>query len=165
MLCGFLEAQTCAKLLISGYPNQKVSEPESYITQIIAVFTQYERDLVRRACAPAGIPFEFSTYLPSVGEVNKWLAEKSVKARGVYPRLPRLPEPERKSRPTYEELQRRCAEAGLEIGKKPRRQSTEKEIEGFRAKHGITDEQWAALPDAPLPWAPLPNVPLPKEEV
>jgi hypothetical protein len=50
-------------------------------------------------------------------------------------------------KPTYEELQRRCAEVGLAIGPKS---STIKTIapEAFCEGYGISKEQFDAIPDA-----------------
>jgi hypothetical protein len=51
-------------------------------------------------------------------------------------------------RPTYEELQRRCAEAGLAIGGKRGRRvfDAEAEAERVRRQCGISKEAWDALP-------------------
>lgn len=65
-----------AKLLISGYPNSTLSEPEFYIAQVVSVFVNYDVGLVKKAVAPSGIPFEVSKYLPTVGEIDKWLSSK-----------------------------------------------------------------------------------------
>src|SRR5262245_28702990 len=76
MLCNDSEAKTCARLLISGYPNSAITEPEYYIAQLITVFVQFDRELVRKAVSPNGIPWDIKGHLPTIGEVNRWLSDK-----------------------------------------------------------------------------------------
>lgn len=95
MPCTVSEAKHLAKLLVGGYPQSGINDPETYLTEIVAVFTQYDRDLVSKAIAPPGLPFDFPTFLPSVGQVNKWLAEKAAKQAELAKKNPlrRLPAP------------------------------------------------------------------------
>ena len=53
-------------------------------------------------------------------------------------------------RPTYEELQRRCAAAGLVIGARRRRPAFDAEAESERVRntYGISKEAWDAIPKA-----------------
>lgn len=53
----------------------------------------------------------------------------------------------RAQRPSYEELQERCARDGLIIGP-GRRKSTAQETAEFRERNGISQEAWNAIPDA-----------------
>ena len=59
--------------MISGYPNSALTEPEFYITQVVTVFTQYDLELVKKAVAPSGIPFDLKPYMPTLGEIEGWL--------------------------------------------------------------------------------------------
>lgn len=112
----------------------------------------YPLELVQRAVLPSGIPADHPTYLPAIGEINNWLSAKAAKDidTRAYPVFKPLPEPERKARPTYEELKRRCHEAGLMIGV---RQETPEQVAAqtkiFREKFQITDEQWNQIPNLP----------------
>jgi hypothetical protein len=57
--------------------------------------------------------------------------------------------PKREDRPTYEELQARCAASGLMIGKRKRTVvDVAKARDEFCAKYGVTPEQLDAIPDA-----------------
>lgn len=86
MPCNASEAAHLAKLLISGYPNSTLIEPEYYIAQVVSVFVNYDVDLVKKAVAPRGIPFDLSKYLPTVGEIDKWLSGK----RDYFDRIGRM---------------------------------------------------------------------------
>lgn len=92
MLCSSLEAAHLAKLLISGYPNSLASEPEYYLSQVVAVFVQFDVDLVKKAISPNGIPFDMPKFLPTIGEINKWLSEKDQKYRNLYRTIPLITE-------------------------------------------------------------------------
>jgi hypothetical protein len=65
-----------ARLLISGYPNSRPSEPEYFVAQVVTVFTKYDTDLIKRAVQPSGIPYSYDKFLPTIGEIDKWLADK-----------------------------------------------------------------------------------------
>lgn len=43
----------------------------------MAVFTQYDLGLVRKAVAPSGIPFDVKPYMPTVGEIEGWLRKRA----------------------------------------------------------------------------------------
>lgn len=45
----------------------------------MAVFTQYEIDLVRKAVAPSGIPYDIKPYMPTIGEIEGWLRKRADK--------------------------------------------------------------------------------------
>lgn len=92
MLCSASEAAHLAKLLISGYPNSTLNEPEFYIAQVVAVFVNYDVELVKKAVAPSGIPFEISKFLPTVGEIDRWLSGKKAYVERVS-RIKALPLP------------------------------------------------------------------------
>ena len=92
MLCNNLEARNLARLLISGYPNSLASEPEYYLSQIVAVFVQFDLDLVKKAISPDGIPAVMPKYLPTIGEINKWLNEKEKDYSNITRRIPSVVE-------------------------------------------------------------------------
>jgi len=79
MPCNASEAAHLAKLLITGYPNSALTEPEYYIAQVVAVFTQYDIELVRKAVAPSGIPYDLKPYMPTIGEIEGWLRVRADK--------------------------------------------------------------------------------------
>jgi hypothetical protein len=133
-------------MLLSAYPSARPSDAEYYVSLVVTVFTRFSDDLVRRAVEPGGIMRDHPTYLPTVGEITAWLQKR---ADMEAPRPRALPEPpiDRTGRPSYEELQARCAKVGLFIGKHPK----EREIsspEAIKAKYCISDEVWNAIPDA-----------------
>ena len=93
MLCSNLEAAQYAKLLISGYPNSTITEPEYYISQLVSLFINFEKEVVARAVSPSGIPSDISKFLPTIGEITVWLNKRAEYAERVnrYAALP-LPE-------------------------------------------------------------------------
>ncbi len=77
MLCSNSEAAQCAKLLISGYPNSTITEPEYYISQLVSLFINFEKEVVVRAVSPSGIPSDISKFLPTIGEITVWLNKRA----------------------------------------------------------------------------------------
>jgi hypothetical protein len=57
-----------------------------------------------------------------------------------------IPQP-RTQRPSYDELVDRCRADGLMIGSKPTH-DPKKAANGFRAAHGVSQDDWDAIPDA-----------------
>jgi hypothetical protein len=80
MLCSASEASHYAHLLISGYPNSALAEPEYYITQVVGVMIQFEHDIVRDACKPSGLPASEPKFLPTVGTLTNYLTAQAASA-------------------------------------------------------------------------------------
>ncbi len=141
-----------AKRLFDYYPGQEAGNPEVVLAGTAEVFVHYAQlygwQLVERAVSPVyGLPKAHPKFMPRVGEVTEWLEKDTAHLVKTPPPVLALPEPEtrREARPTYEELQRRCAEAGLFIGDN---KTTAKpfDVAAFKKKMGISDDQWNAIP-------------------
>ncbi len=70
------EAAQLAKLLISAYPNSRATEPEYYIAQVVTVFLNWPQALIEKAVSPSGIAYDYPTFLPTIGEINRWLEKR-----------------------------------------------------------------------------------------
>lgn len=46
---------------------------------MVAVFVGYDIDLVKKAVAPSGIPFDIKKYMPTIGEIEGWLRVRADK--------------------------------------------------------------------------------------
>lgn len=75
--CGVSEARDLASVLLTCYAGQAPAERQGYIATVAALFANYPYELVKKAVAPWGIPTDHPTYLPTVGEIAKWLDKKA----------------------------------------------------------------------------------------
>lgn len=73
-------------MLLASYPNSTPSDEQGYIALVMGVFMRYPPDLVRKAVAPSGIPFEIIKWLPTVGEIEKWLKGWNDRVLAAYER-------------------------------------------------------------------------------
>lgn len=74
------------------------------------------------------------------------LLEREKAAREQIAEREQLAIEHKRSRKTYEQLQAELAEAGIFIGLGPPQKAID--IAAFREKHGISQEQWDAIPNA-----------------
>lgn len=149
-----------ARLLLGSYRKGDANDPETYVTSIAAVLSSYPEDVIRTATDPrTGVQRKFPKWMPNSGEVAEFCdglyqvqlsaerrrrdLEAQMAERELVARQSALP------RPTYEELVARCRADGLMIGPESKAtRMTESEVEAFRAEHGVSAEQWAAIPEA-----------------
>ncbi len=89
--CNRSEALALARMLLASYPNSTPVDQEGYIGLVVTIFSEYSPELVRKAVAPTGIPREVK-FLPTTGEIEKWLSEKQLFERKMAAEkpLPRL---------------------------------------------------------------------------
>lgn len=114
-----------------------------------AIFLQYEPDLVRKAVAPSGIPFEIVKWLPTTGEIEKWLKGWNDKVLAAYERDARREQQIRDreewlSQPATERMKLK-AKAWLE-----RTDPVAQELSGQKPKALTEEQKKAALDDAAL---------------
>ena len=149
------EAKKGAARLLGCYRTGDANDPEVYISGVVAVLSRYSIEIIREVTEPAtGLPSK-SNWLPTIAEIRKEcdLLEERAKrkvylARQLEQQFAERETPaDRQQRPSYEELQRRCHEVGLMIGPKGSRLAPI-DVAAFRQKHGISKEQWDAIPDA-----------------
>jgi hypothetical protein len=124
-----------------------------YTTAIAAVLAEYPADIVREVTDPRrGIQTKLN-WLPTVAEVKKACEQLAAPRRqqAAYAAAVRRQLEERKRiegpRQTVEEIRAEMAKRGIHLGRSGRGQ-----IEtpaSAKAKLGLTDEQWNAIPDGP----------------
>jgi hypothetical protein len=148
------EAKRGAARLLGCYRAGDANDPEIYVAAVISVLVRYPVEIIREVTEPAtGLPGK-SNWLPTVAEVRNECEVLDARERRKVERERQIAEQlqartqitDQRPRPTYEELQRRCAEVGLMIGPKGSRLPPVDPAEIMK-KHGISKEQWDAMPD------------------
>lgn len=140
--------------LFSFYPPLDVGDPKAFLAGVVALMQHYPMDIVERVCDPArGLP-STNKYAPNLAEIRNALEvvaepwrrqmEREAIARQAAKALP-PPIQDRSKRKTYEQIVEECRAAGIMIGPKGK---SGVDIGEFRNKHGISLEQWNAIPDA-----------------
>ncbi len=149
------EAKKGASRLLGCYRTGDANDPEVYISGVVAVLSRYTIEIIRAVTEPAtGLPSK-SNWLPTIAEIRKecdLLEERETRKAHLAKQLEeqfasREKPVETKPRPTYEELQRRCHDVGLMFGPKGSRLPP-LDVAAFRQNHGISQEQWDAIPNA-----------------
>lgn len=145
-----------ARTMFGCYRKGDAHDPDTYVAAVAAVLAEYPDDTIWTVTDPrAGLPSKVS-WLPTVKEVRdaceahygptRRALELEAAERKQLAERAQLKITDGRPRKTYEELIADCAARGLHIGpKKPTVQS----IDGFLAEHGVTREQFDALPDLP----------------
>ena len=133
----------------------EVGDPEILLSGAVKMFLSYPKEVVEAVCDPvSGLPAQ-SKWSPKLSEIRDALEiawapvkrhierEKAIEAQLAERKLLEAPT---KPRPTYEELQARCAAGGLHIG--PKGSGPRMAPAAFKTKYGLTEEQWNAIPNA-----------------
>jgi hypothetical protein len=143
-----------ARLLLGCYRRGEANDPDTYVAAIAAVLATYPDETICYVTHPiTGIPSKVG-FLPTVKEIRdacedhygptrRAIEREAQTRRQLEERARALPD--MRPRPTYEELVRRCREDGLMIGGKGPAEKFD--VEAFKAQHGISDEEWAAIPN------------------
>jgi hypothetical protein len=148
------EAKKGAARLLGCYRTGDANDPEIYVSAVISVLVRYPVEIIREVTEPStGLPGK-SNWLPTVAEVRNECEVLAARERRKIEREQQISEQlearkqitDQRPRPTYEELQRRCAEVGLHIGPKGTRLPPVDPVK-IMEKHGISKEQWDAMPD------------------
>jgi hypothetical protein len=146
------------RLLLGSYRKGEANDPEVYVSGVVRILAAYPLDVVRRVVDPLdGLP-STCDWLPKFSEV-KAACEKLVapgvidrmtdwKLRSAHQiaereRIAALPAPKQ----SYADFRDEMAARGLPIERRDRRIAGT--AEAVRAKFGITQEQWDAMPDIP----------------
>jgi hypothetical protein len=147
------EAKKGAARLLGCYRTGDANDPEIYVSAVISVLVRYPVEIIREVTEPStGLPGK-SSWLPTVAEVRNECEVLAARERRKIEREQQIAEQiqartqitYQRPRPTYEELQRRCAEVGLMIGPKGSRLGP-LDPGKVMEKHGISKEQWDAIP-------------------
>lgn len=148
---------TFANQLFDFYPPQEIGNPETFLAGVIELFEHYPSQVIATAVSPVyGIPSKYK-FIPRISEIKEFLEARMAPIRREQERraieaerLAMLPPPiDRSSRPTYEELQARCAADGLIIGKaRANKYNTAQAAKDFCDKNGISAEEFNSIPNA-----------------
>lgn len=159
------ECLQAAERMYGLYRKSDACDPEVFAAGAAAVFSEYPREVVAFVTDPrTGLP-RTSKWPPTVSEVGdacqaimdqRAAAEARERRRQAWVDERRREEEFERThgpRPSYQQLVARCAEKGLMIGPNagPARPLTGREIEDFKTAHGVSDDVWASIPDAPKP--------------
>lgn len=151
-------------MLFGQYRKGDANDPQTYVASIAAILAEYPAETIRHVTDPrtgiAGNPRpdpgtgRVWTGMPNPGDVKlacedhygitRRLLEREAQTRWQLAERDQLKITDRRERKTYAQLQAKCAEAGIFIGnaQKPF------DAKAFRESHGLTQEQWDAIPDA-----------------
>lgn len=148
-------AATMAARLFNYFPPPEVGDAEILLSGAVKMFLSFPQEAVEAVCDPvSGLP-AMQKWAPKLSELRQSLDSASIP---IYRRQEREKQiqqqledrkaiPDLRPRPTYEELQRRCAEVGLYIGPKGSRLPPVDPVK-IRETYGISKEQWDAIPNA-----------------
>lgn len=147
-----------AQLLFGCYRKGDANDPKTYVTAVAAVLSDYPEETIRFVTDPrTGMPSR-GEWMPTVGEIKRACEEHHGPVRRAMEReanerrqlLERqtLAIADNRPRKTYEELVADCQAKGLNIG--PKKPGKVQPIDGFLAEHGVTREQFDAMPDLPV---------------
>jgi hypothetical protein len=151
-----------ARLLFGQYRRGDANDPDIYVASVAAILADYPTETIRYVTDPrtgiAANPINPNwTGPPDIADVKRACekhcgptrrsAEREAAIRQQLDERKALPAPEeRAKRPTYEELCRRCAEAGFPIGPQKHQPLTMKPAD-IMAKYNISQALWDALPN------------------
>lgn len=144
-------ATRCATILLGCYRSGDANDPEIYVSSVVAMFCAYPVDVMERVVNPVtGLPAR-SQWLPTLAEVRsaceeiygpmKWASEWDKRAQRQLEERAQI-EADRSSRLNYDELRAKYPEAWVSEIPNPF------DVDAFRRKHGISQEQWDAIPNA-----------------
>ncbi len=158
------EAIDAVAKMVDAYPNGRASITDSYIGSMANLLCQYPRLIALQCTDPArGVPRK-TKFIPTIADVVEWcepltadmhktvahedaiavqLAEREEWERG----------PAERPKQTIEELRAEMRARGLNMGGPKGHTETPETV---RAKLGLSQEEWDALPDAdPGSWRRL----------
>lgn len=153
-----LYAAERAKVLFGSYRKGDANDPDRYLAAIITVLAGYPEETIRFVTDPrTGVQNKFPDWMPNApqvklacedhyGPVRRAMEQEANERRQLSERKT-LAIADNRPRKTYEELVADCQARGLNIG--PKKASVEA-IDGFLAEHGVSREQFDAMPDLPV---------------
>jgi hypothetical protein len=134
----------------------EANDPEIYTASVASVLAEYPEQVINFVTDPrTGLPSRCN-FLPTVKEVRDACEHEMAPRRAEMARAARIraqleanreAEVDRSSRPSYEDIQRKFADAGIMIGGRQRVGATEP-VEKMIERLGVTREQWDAIPEA-----------------
>lgn len=145
-----------AKLLLGCYRVGDANDPEVYTAAVIRVLSDYPEDIVRSVVDPReGLPSKVQ-WLPTVKEIRAACNEIHLPRQRLQEMQERVAEQiaERERiesvravrKETWAETKADLERRGFNFGHKKRPEITGDEL---MRKHGVSQEQWDAIPDLP----------------
>jgi hypothetical protein len=123
------------------------------MTGLVQVLCAYPQSTVEAMLSPiSGVPAKHS-FLPSIAEIREWLEDHAPRVSWAPRRALELSAPDmpRENRLNVAGLREKYgADWGLDKERHSRMWKA-LTVEELKAQGGLSDEQWNALPDAPLP--------------
>jgi hypothetical protein len=152
--------------MMGCYPSLSLHDPKVYIAELVNVLTRYPLDVGEKAIEKA--KQESPKFIPTVPEVAAacqalvksqqefWSYARQWEEQSRRQLLERkeeedASEPIEHRRRIADRISNQLRAAGFRIGAK-REHDRRFTVAAVKEKLGITDEQWAALPDAPRPF-------------
>lgn len=153
------QAAILVKRMMGSYPSLSLHDPQVYIAELVTVLTQYSLEIGERAIDKA--KQESPKYVPTVPQVkaacqelrrdDAWTYAVEYEHRSqqqLEDRRERERETEREPLEHRQQVAERIlAEYHSQVSQ-PQRQKIETPAT-VKAKYGLTDEQWDAIPDQP----------------
>ncbi len=150
------EAKKAAHRLLGCYRTGDAHDPEMYITAVVAVLVTFPVSVMRDVTNPvSGLPSKRNG-LPTIKEVREACDEGlrcltredrwNAQARQQIEERETLAIEHHRPRKTYEQIVEECRAVGIMIGPKGTKGAVD--VAEIKKRHGITAEQWAAIPDA-----------------
>lgn len=151
------QAAMLVKRLMGAYPSLSLHDPQVYIAELVAVFTQYALEVGERAIEQAKL--ESPKYVPTVPQVKAACQEQrrdhAFTYAMEYERRSQQQLMDRRERDREDEREplehrRQVAQRILAEyhGSKPDGRKPAETPASVMAKYGLTQAQWDALPDA-----------------
>lgn len=148
--------------MIDAYPNGRASIMDSYLGNMAALLCKYPRLIALRCMDPTIGVATKTKFIPTIADVVEWcepptadmhrtVAREDAIAKQIADRkeLTVLPPPKQ----TIEELRAEMRARGMNMGGPVGHKETPETV---KAKLGLTDAQWDAIPDAdPGKWQRL----------
>lgn len=144
------------KRLLGGYPSLSLHDPETYIAMVTSLLCQHAYWVGERAIDQASNVSQFipptkgqlvealDTFRPQVS----WTDTYDARSREQLAARLALAPPEDEPRQTFEEIKAEMIERGFNWGGMRDRKPIETAAT-VRAKFGLSQAQWDAIPDAP----------------
>ena len=145
-----------AEILFGCYRKGEANDPKVYVAAVAAVLALYPEETIKFVTDPrTGIPSKIN-WMPNVGEVRqacedhygpiRRALEREAQGRRQIAERDQFTLTDGLPRKSYEELIADCQARGLDIGPK---KAGVQAIDEFLAEHGVTREQFDAMPNLP----------------
>lgn len=158
--------EAVGKMIDGAFPNARKNAGNSYIGTLAALLITYPKSIAVRCIDPIHGVARTTTFLPTVANVVTWCersldtmerivdfdarSEQQFRERDEFDQYERE-EPHARRLEVVERIRREMAAAGMPLASDRAKHHGDTPAK-VQAKLGLTDEQWAALPDARTTW-------------